>query len=263
MPSAAARSGESRAPRSAKPNGERVDAARGRRAPSATTDQRERVVVRARRRAISGGQMPTRPFEPPVTRVPLERDRPDDLRESERQHREVHAGQAHAEPAEDERRERAPPTGASTNASGIGAPALTAIAAAYAPTPKYAAWPNDVMPPVPIRNCRLAANSAAIEDVGGEHDARSRRAASGSAIEQQRAAPRRSAHRAAPGARTSSRCSGSGVVIGAPGGLPRSPCGFTASTTAITTNSATSVSLGKAKRRRRRARRCRARCTAP
>ena len=39
--------------------------------------------------------------------VPLERDRPGDLREGEREHREVHAGEAHAEPAEDERaRER-------------------------------------------------------------------------------------------------------------------------------------------------------------
>ena len=33
-------------------------------------------------------------------RVPLEGDRPDDLRECERQHREVDAGEPHAEPAE-------------------------------------------------------------------------------------------------------------------------------------------------------------------
>ena len=39
-------------------------------------------------------------------RVPLEHDRPDDLREGERQHRQVHARQAHAEPAEDEGAER-------------------------------------------------------------------------------------------------------------------------------------------------------------
>ena len=49
-----------------------------------------------------------------------------------------------------------------------------------------------------------------------------------------------------PGPCTSSRCSGSAVVTGAAGGVPRRPCGRTASTTAITTNSATSVSLGKA-----------------
>ncbi len=35
--------------------------------------------------------------------VPLEHDRPDDLRERERQHREVDAGQAHREPAEQQR----------------------------------------------------------------------------------------------------------------------------------------------------------------
>src|SRR6266496_2736916 len=38
--------------------------------------------------------------------VPLERDRPDDLRESEREHREIDAREPHAEPAEDERTER-------------------------------------------------------------------------------------------------------------------------------------------------------------
>ena len=50
--------------------------------------------------------MPTRPLLPPVTRVPLEHDRPDDLREGERQHRQVDAREADAEPAEDERAER-------------------------------------------------------------------------------------------------------------------------------------------------------------
>ena len=35
--------------------------------------------------------------------------------------------------------------------------------------PKYAAWPNDVMPPVPIRNCRLRREQRGDEDVGREH----------------------------------------------------------------------------------------------
>ena len=48
------------------------------------------------------------------------------------------------------------------------------------------------------------------------------------------------------GAVTSSRCSGSGVVTGTDGGVPNSPWGRSASTIAITTNSATSVSFGNA-----------------
>ena len=60
---------------------------------------------------------------------------------------------------------------------------------------------------------------------------------------------RRSAHRDAPARRTSSRCSGSGVVTGVRRAACRGvPAACTASTTAITTNSATSVSLGNAKR---------------
>ncbi len=50
-----------------------------------------------------------------------------------------------------------------------------------------------------------------------------------------------------PGATTSARCSGSGVVMAPAGAFPSRPCGFNASTMAMTMNSATSVRRGKAK----------------
>ena len=52
------------------------------------------------------GQMPSTPLEPPVKLLPLENDRPDDLREGERQHGEIDAGKPHGEPAEQQRAER-------------------------------------------------------------------------------------------------------------------------------------------------------------
>src|SRR5438034_1152197 len=52
-------------------------------------------------------------------------------------------------------------TGAAASATSIGAFAhRTTSAAPYAPRPKAAAWPNETMPPVPIRRWRLAAKSA-------------------------------------------------------------------------------------------------------
>ena len=109
----------------------------------------------------AAGQMPISPFEPPVTvshwyaidqticanaSVSIARYTPD--RRTQNQPKTMAATSA--------------AIGAPTSATGIGHPAFTAIADAYAPTPKYAAWPKDVMPPVPSSNCRLAANSAAI-----------------------------------------------------------------------------------------------------
>jgi len=53
-------------------------------------------------------------------------------------------------------------TGAATNATSGATPACnTNSAAAYAPSPKYAAWPNECMPAGPMMKCKLAANSAA------------------------------------------------------------------------------------------------------
>ena len=54
-------------------------------------------------------------------------------------------------------------SGAASRAASIGQPALaTHSAAAYAPSPKYAAWPNECMPAGPMMKCRLVANSAAV-----------------------------------------------------------------------------------------------------
>ena len=90
---------------------------------SSTPSDRERQrqqVVGPRLSNGGGGQTPTRPLQPPVKLVPLEHDRPDDLREGERQHREVDAGEPHREPAEQQRAERARASGAATSASSIG-----------------------------------------------------------------------------------------------------------------------------------------------
>ena len=101
------------------------------------------------------------------------------------------------------------------------------------------------MPPVPITNCRLAANSAktrmsvastsAIFVAGRTAEARPARA--------RRA---RRSPRGGRAARRASRNSASGVVGGADGAAPIRPYGFATSTMAMTTNSATSVSFGNA-----------------
>ncbi len=100
------------------------------------------------------------------------------------------------------------------------------------------------MPPVPIRNCRLAANSANTMTSVARTSAYSSPASGRSAAHAKSTSAPIAAGR--PGATISARNSASGVVGGADGGLPRNPYGFTTSTTAITTNSATSVSLGNA-----------------
>ena len=78
----------------------------------------------------AGGQTPDEAVRSAGDRVPLKRDRPDDLRKREREHREIDAREPHAEPAEDERADAAPRRGASDERRHIGQPCVTASAAA-------------------------------------------------------------------------------------------------------------------------------------
>ena len=87
------------------------------------------------------------------------------------------------------------------------------------------------MPPVASRNCRLAANSAAITMSVISTALYSSRT-KGSAAMASTMIPATSAARRV-GATTSARCSGSGVVTATGGGLPSRPCGFNASTMAM------------------------------
>ena len=100
------------------------------------------------------------------------------------------------------------------------------------------------MPPVASRNRRLAANSAAMTMSVARtavYSSRTKGSATNAASTIAAAiAARRS------GATTSARCSGSGVVAGIGNLDPSRPCGFTARTIAMTTNSATSVRRGNA-----------------
>ena len=71
--------------------------------PITANEQRQQIIDARRCRSGAGGQTPITPFDAAGQRFPLEHDRPDDLREGERQHREIDAGKAHREPAEQQR----------------------------------------------------------------------------------------------------------------------------------------------------------------
>ena len=61
-------------------------------------------------------------MSPPVSSSHWNADRPDDLRERERQHREIDAREPHAEPAEQHAAEPAASSGASSRPTPIGRP---------------------------------------------------------------------------------------------------------------------------------------------
>ena len=105
MPMASLRSGESRVARSAKPNGREYDDPKRRDRKRGDAERQPVEMRRARRpflrpdaqnAVVAAGHLD-----------PLERDRPDDLREGQRQHREIDAGQLHGEEAEHRRAEQA------------------------------------------------------------------------------------------------------------------------------------------------------------
>ena len=83
------------------------------------------------------------------------------------------------------------------------------------------------------QNCRLAAKSANDEHVGREHE-RVLVARVAAAARRQHDATAAAMRLSRPGGTTSARCSGSASSAAAASGVPSSPCGFNASTIAIT-----------------------------
>ncbi len=176
--------------------------------------------------------------------VPLERDRPDDLRERERQHREIDAGEPHAEPADDERagdrdqrrqRERRLPSGRR--------------ASPRAPPRRRRGRSTRRARTTPCRRCPSGAAGSRRTARGRGRRSRARggiRRRSRAAAPPARAAtsaPTPHGDRAGPPACGTRRAASSAAPTAA---RPSARYGLATSTIAITTNSATSVSFGKA-----------------
>ena len=195
-------------------------------------------------------------------RVPLEGDRPHDLRKGQRQHGEIDARQPHAEPAEDERRPRARRAGRAPSATSIGAPCLTASAARVGAETEVRGMPERRHAAGAHHELQACGEQREHEHVGGEHQRVlvARKAAAARPAPARRAAASAAAR---PGGTTSARCSAICVVGGIDGARTQQAVRPDGEHDRHHDEFGDQRELRKRDRSRRRRRRCRARCTAP